>query len=447
MQFSPSNRGSGTVLVILGLVSLVLTSCSKDSASDVHAANAYNAAPFAKKDARHLVSLAGQPNVLSKIVLGRAELRPIDLTIEATAQLHANANSVTRVSAPIAGKVLEVKACLGDLVHKGQLLVTITSQEVGALITDLFRVETEIDSDLAKELMQIEYDSKETSAELALCSKQFERAKKLIDEKIGSMASLEAAQTEVEKHELMIAALQAKKKKAINIAEEKKKMAQVSLEQKLMVLGMPRATINEIMRKRSVVNSVPIHTPQTGIVLERDVNVGELVEPSKSLFVVDDINDLWLVADIFEQDVAHVRVGQNIEFKVDSFPREKFKGKLSFVAGAIDPETRTLPVRAVVLNPDFRLKPKMFARMKIFAERHKVLTIPKQAVQDAGSFKVVYVPTKTPQVFEERRIKVGEESGDFLEVIDGIKPGDSLVVIGSFTLRSQILKEDRKDAS
>ncbi len=414
----------------------------------LNAANAFNRPPQAKKDDKHLVSLAGQPTCLSKIVLGKAQFRPIDLTIEATAQLQPNANSVTRVSAPISGKVTEIKACLGDLVKKGQPLVTITSQEVGALITDLFKVETEIDSDLAKELMQIEYDLKETNAELALCAKQNERAKRLLEEKIGSMATLEAAQTEVEKHELMIGALQAKKEKATKIAEAKKKMAQVSLEQKLMVLGMPRQTIAEIMRKRSVVNCVPIYSPQTGIVLDRDVNVGELVEPSKALFVVDDINDLWLVADIFEQDVAHVRVGQSIEFKVDSFPNQKFKGKLSFVAGAIDPETRTLKVRAVVLNPTFKLKPKMFARMKIFAERHQVLAIPKQAVQDAGSFKVVYVPTKAPEVFEERRIKVGEDTGnDYLEVIDGIKAGEPLVVTGSFTLRSQILKEDRKDAS
>jgi len=170
--------------------------------------------------------------------------------------------------------------------------------------------------------------------------------------------------------------------------------------------------------------------------------LGELVDPSRTLFVVDDIDNLWLVADIFEQDVDYVSIGQDIEFTVDSFPDQRFKGKLDFVAGTINPETRTLAVRAVIPNPGCKLKPRMFVRMKILCGNHKVLAVPKKAVQDAGSEKVVYVQTSKTS-FEERPVHLGEESGDYVEILDGIRQGELVVTAGSFRLRSQSLKQSR----
>jgi cobalt-zinc-cadmium efflux system membrane fusion protein len=422
---------------------VLLTGCKSESLLSVHPANAYSGGPAkAPTHLKTIVSLAAQPNALSRIKVDTARIHPLDHLIEAGAQLQANANAVTRVSPPISGKVTAVNACVGDSVKKGQVIATITSQEIGSLVTDLFKAETDIDSQLASDKMQIDFEMKQTASELALCRKQFERAKLLLDEKIGSQASLESAQTEYEKHSYVIEALQQKKLKAEAIANDKKRLARASLEQKLMVLGMPSSTIAKILRDRSVVNMIPIQTPQTGIVLERNVNIGELVDPSKSLFVVDDIDNLWLVADIFEQDVQNVKAGQNIEFNVDCFPNKTFTGKLDFVAGTINPDTRTLAVRAVVGNPGLKLKPKMFARMKIFGEKRPVLAVPATAVQDAGSEKVVYIPLSNGE-FEERRITAGEEAGGYLEILKGLKNGEKVVVSGSFTLRSQALKQGR----
>ncbi len=427
------------------LLATVMAGCkSESSILPIHPAQAFNG-PQQRSTINpklNTVSLAAQPTALARIHSAAAEVRPIDLAIHATAQLQANANAVTRVSPPIAGKVTEIHACLGDTVKKGQVLACISSQEIGSLVTDLFKTETEIDSQLATDLMEIDFDLKQEDSSVALCKKQYERAKLLLDEKIGSQAALETAETEYEKHGLVIEALKQKKVKATNIANEKKRMARVSLQQKLMVLGMPPATITKIVSQRSIVNIVPIVTPQSGIVLERNVNLGELVDPSKSLFVVDDIDNLWLVADVFEHDIEKVKAGQDIEFQVDCFPKEVFKGKLDFVAGTINPDTRTLAVRAVVHNPNFKLKPKMFARMTIFCDKHAVLAVPAKSVQDAGSHKVVYIPLANG-AFEERKIKVGEEAGGYVEILKGLKAGDKVVVDGSFTLRSQTLKQGR----
>lgn len=426
---------------------LLLCGCKTETVLNHPSANAFSGAsvPSAKQDPAKLktiVSLAAQPGVLARIKIDTAKIHALEHIIEATAQLQPNANAVTRVSAPISGKVTAINASLGDSVKKGQVLATIASQEIGTLVTDLFKTETEIDSQLASDKMQIDFELKQAESEMTLCRKQLERAKTLLEEKIGSQASLETAETEFEKHDLVIDALKQKRLKAEAIAADKKRLARESLEQKLMVLGMPSSTIAKVLRDRSVVNMIPIQTPQTGIVLERNVNLGELVDPSKSLFVVDDIDNLWLVADIFEQDVESVRAGQKIEFKVDSFPNKVFFGRLDYVAGTINPDTRTLAVRANIANPGLKLKPKMFARMKIFGERRPVLAVPAGAVQDAGSGKVVYIPLSNDE-FEERRVTAGEEAGGYIEILKGLKSGDKVVASGSFTLRSQSLKQGR----
>lgn len=396
----------------------------------------------ATSDARVRVALRDGSSVIDTLTLDVVKQRQMPLYIEATGQLQANANSVTRISAPIAGKLLSVEACLGDTVSKGTTVATISSQELGVLVTDLFKQENDIDSDLSKELLQIDCDIKSLETDLALCKKQHNRATLLLEEKIGSQASVEASQAELTKHELNLEALKAKGERTSTIAEQKKKMARISLEQKLTLFGMPPESIKAILNGKSMISSIPIKTPQSGIVLERNINNGELVDPSTTLFVIDDIDNLWLVADIFEQDVDNVRVGQSIEFSVDSLPGKTFTGHLDYVAGTISPETRTLPVRAVIPNPGFKLKPKMFARMHIHVGNRQVLTIPKEAIQDAGSQTVVYVPI-SKHTFEERIVSLGNHASDYVEVVKGLKSNEKIVVHESFALRSQSLKQTR----
>src|SRR5262249_20414778 len=152
------------------------------------------------------------------------------------------------------------------------------------------------------------------------------------------------------------------------------------------------AEIDRILRAGQINPLVTVVAPETGIISERHINLGELVDPSKQLFTVANYRSIWLKADIYEKDIAKVREGQPIVLELDSFPGEKFHGVLDYVADSVNEDTRTLPVRAEVPNIGLKLKPKMFARMIIMVGEHQVLTIPKSAVQDAGSYKVVYIP-------------------------------------------------------
>ena len=404
--------------------------------------------------ATHMLSALGNPlltidpesDILRKVTYETVTMRQLPIKIEATGQLQANANAVSRISAPTPGKVVSVSASLGDLVKKGQTVAVITSQEIGGLVTDLYKEETDIDSDLSRDIQQIEFEIEQNQTQLNLCRKQYERAKVLLDERIGALANVETAQTELEKHELAVQALNAKRESTKQIAEQRKHRSRQCLEQKLSILGMPDSAIKAVLNKRDLVNSIPLVTPQTGIVLERDVNVGELIDPSRTIMVEDDIDNLWLVADVFEQDVKHMRVGQPVEFWIDSFPGESFSGRLDYVAGTINPETRTLAVRAVIPNPGFRLKPKMFARLKIDVGTKSALMIPANAVQTAGSKKVVYLPTSSGSsdnkgAFEERVIEPGETVDGFTIVKSGLEEGERVVVNESLALRTLSLNK------
>ncbi len=432
-----------SVSLLLFYVCLFCQACHEKSEADVFSQPTKACCQDRKTaDGSTRVTVETECNALKQIQTEVVGQHSLAFVIEATGELQPNANAVTRVSAPITGKVAAVHASVGDYVKPGQVIATITSQEIGNLVTDLFKTETEIETELSKDLLEIDCDLKQNEAELTLCQKQYDRAKLLIDEKIGSQAGLEAAQTMLEKHRLTIAALEEKKTRIKHVAEERVRMAGVAIEQRLSVLGMPERTIRDVLHNRTLVTSVPIETAQAGFILERNVNPGELVDPSRMLFVVDDIDSLWLVADIFERDVQYVKRGELIEFTVDSFPKQTFRGKLDFVGGSMNPETRTLAVRALIPNPGMKLKPKMFARMKILAGHHQALSIPKSAVQDAGSDKVVYVPVSNTE-YIERKVVLGEEADHYVEVLDGLKPGERIVAKGACGLRSQCLKQER----
>lgn len=376
---------------------------------------------------------------IENISTDKVESKFLPLIVEATGQLQPNSSSVTRIAAPVNGKIMSINCALGEMVKKGKTLATISSQELNELITDLFKNENEANSDLSKELLSIECELKQAKAEEVLCRKQYNRAKLLLEEKISPVSAVEALETELEKHKNNIQALDEKDKKLRKLTADKIQLAQQGFRQKLLLLGMSDVSITTILEERRVVNTVPLFTPQSGFVLERNVNVGELVDSSKTLFIVDDIDTLWLTADIFEQDIKHVKTGQKIEFTVDSYPNEKFQGNLDFVAGTINQDTRTLSVRAVITNPGLKLKPKMFARMRINTGNNKVFGIAKAAIQSAGSHKVVYVQ-KAGRHFEERSVKLGEEFGEYVEILEGLNSGEQVVTKGSFDLRSHFLR-------
>jgi cobalt-zinc-cadmium efflux system membrane fusion protein len=314
------------------------------------------------------------------------------------------------------------------------------SQDIEQAEADLLQNASQVRADCKRDLLQIDSDITQGQAQMGLSQSTYMRVKGLLDEKIASRADYEAAKTQYDKDKISLDALNTKRQATVSLSKERLTLLTEPIKQKLRLLGTSDKQIEQVIKTGEINPVVPIVSPEAGIVTERLINVGELADPTKPLFTIADFNSVWLKADVYEKDISKVKVGQPIELEVDSFPGEKFRGRLNYVADSVNPDTRTLTVRAEVPNPGSKLKPKMFARMRIFVGNSQVLTIEKNAVQDADEDKVVYVPMGAGK-FREQKVKLGGESGNLDEVIAGVKNGDPIVIKGSFELRSEALKQ------
>jgi multidrug efflux pump subunit AcrA (membrane-fusion protein) len=388
---------------------------------------------------KHLVKLPKDAEKEDALGYDEVRNRRLEVPVTVTGEVLADANTQTHVTTPVTGRVTKIVVSIGDFVKKDDKLLWVRSTDIQQAETDLLQNAQQVRSDLKQNLVQIDCDMATAEASVKLDEKVFARLKSLFEEKIASQADYQTAETVLTKDQISLASLHRKRDAMISLSAEKLKLVTEPVKTKLRLLGVTDAEIHELEKTQVVDPVVDVNAPESGFVVERLVNVGELIDPSKPLFTIGDFDTVWLKADVFEKDIPKVQKGQSIDLSVDSFPNKVFHGKLDYVANQVDADTRTLAVRAAVSNPQSLLKPKMFARMTIHVGEHTVLAIPKTAVQDGRTAKVVYVPTG-PDVFEERKIEVGAESGDYVEVVSGLKSGERVVTKGSFNLRAEAVR-------
>ncbi|RPH75380.1 MAG: efflux RND transporter periplasmic adaptor subunit, partial [Nitrospiraceae bacterium] len=180
-------------------------------------------------------------------------------------------------------------------------------------------------------------------------------------------------------------------------------------------------------------------------VIARDLTKGELVETTHKLFAVADLSTVWVVANVSEKDVSYVQhaaavPNQPVEVYVAAYPDEVFQGTVSYVGDVLDSVTRTMQVRLRLANPTGRLKPEMFATIRVSSEpTSDILVVPETAVQHDRDRSFVFVQ-REPGVFEARTVRLGEKNGTVVEVLEGVREGEAVVMEGAFTLKSELLK-------
>ena len=424
------------VALSIGILPCLLSACETGQTHTIPPAPV----PAVMQNGDDIIDLSSDAQKLAGMRFGHTENKILDLSVKCNGEVLADANLMRHVTTPVAGRVEEVLVNIGDHIEEGKPLLNIRSTDIEQMESDLLQNEGQVRADLKRDLLQIDSDLATTQEGLKLSESTFNRLKSLVEEKIASQADFEAARTAMEKDKINLSSLKRKREATVSLSNEHMRLVTEPIQQKLRILGVSDSDLAKLLRTRQFDPIVPVRAPESGIISDRLVNVGELVDTSKALFVIGDFHDVWLKADVYEQDVSKVHQGQPIELEVDSFPGHRFAGRLNFVADSLTPENRTLAVRAEVPNPGLMLKPKMFARMRILIGEHRVLTIPKDAVQDAGTEKVVYLPLSQGK-FEERRVKLGMESGNFVEVVSGVKAGDKVVTKGSFDLRAESLRE------
>ena len=324
-------------------------------------------------------------------------------TVETPGQLVPDEDHTARLSAPARGRVVAVRVNVGDRVSRGQVLVTLQSQDAMAAGADQTKATAELTS---------------RRAAASYANSAYARAQRLLELKAISRQEVERARTD---DELARAAL----------AQAETELDRV--QRVLTHLGVDAATSEIVLR-----------SPLSGVVLSREAVPGSVVDPGAPLVTVTDSRSLSLQVAATEAVASTLRSGAPLRFTVPAFPGDEFEARVANVGGALDPTTRTLPVRARVDNTAGRLRPQMFATVWIESGAARTgVSVPDGALQLLDERPVVFVARPDAQGgarFERRDVEVGAKVGNQVQIVRGLTVGDVIVTEGAFLVKSEFAR-------
>ena len=313
---------------------------------------------------------------------------------EFPATVQANANELAEVTTLIRGRVEKVHVDVGQDVKKGALLALLHSIDLGVAEGDYLKAEARLHE-----------------AELAHA-----RAKELYENKAISLA-------ELLRREAAMRTAQAE-------AHETKN--------RLELLGVAQKEIERLDQEHTIKADVPLRAPFDGRVIMRNITRGEVVETQQKFFTVANLTNVWVVGNVPEKDVRFIRKDQRVDVILAAYPHAIFSGTITYIGDTLDPATRTMRLRVTAPNPDRLLKPEMFAVMRVYAASSPdELSLPIEAVQNGPAGMMVFVQRGAGE-FEARAVKLGDEQGDLVQVLDGVRAGELVVTKGAFALKSEM---------
>ncbi len=195
--------------------------------------------------------------------------------------------------------------------------------------------------------------------------------------------------------------------------------------------------IAALVKTGEVRRSISFRSPVAGIVTEKKALQGMRFMPGEALYQVTDLASVWVMADVFEQDIAQVRLGAMATVRLNAYPEQRFQGRITYIYPTLNAETRTVPVRVELANPRQLLKPAMFAQVELqVGSGAKVLTVPETAVIDTGTRRLVLVQLQEGR-FEPREVQLGERSESHVQVLAGLREGELVVVAANFLIDAE----------
>ncbi|HEV2131049.1 MAG TPA: efflux RND transporter periplasmic adaptor subunit, partial [Longimicrobiaceae bacterium] len=196
---------------------------------------------------------------------------------------------------------------------------------------------------------------------------------------------------------------------------------------RLLLWDISPAQIQQIERTGQVRRTLTLHAPFTGFVVEKNVQQGQSVQPGEALYRLADLAQVWVEADVYEQDLRFVRLGEPVSVEIAAYPAERFTGRVSYIYPEVRPDTRTARVRIQLANPGGRIKPGMFAMVQLDApEAERALLVPRDAVMRTGTRDIVFVE-QSPGTYELREVRVGSEVNGNVQIVSGLLAGERVV--------------------
>jgi cobalt-zinc-cadmium efflux system membrane fusion protein len=407
-------RSSRRVLGSCAVAALLFAGCSK---SDSKSPSTENDSP--KTDS--LAAMADMPDMAAKgpaapiaftsaqIQHGGVKWGPVSMgTASGTAvipgEVTPNEDRTARLGAPVGGRILTVPVRPGDHVSKGQLLVTMQSPEAGMAQSDVAKADAEL-------------SARKAEAQYAASARA--RADRLLALKAIPRQDYELAISDDEHARAAVAQAEAEARRA-------------------------RATAEQLSVGATTSGEVALRAPSSGVVLSRTAVPGTVVDAGAPLVVITEPSQLWLIINAPEQLAALFHRDGRVRFTVPAYPADTFPARIDAVGAGLEPETRTLTVRAVVANRDGRLKPRMLANTIVEgAGRTTAAFVPDDAVQMLQGKPHVFL-VRTDEnggaTFTPREIVIGARSGGRVAILHGLAAGDVVVVAGSFAVKAEVEK-------
>jgi Cu(I)/Ag(I) efflux system membrane fusion protein len=207
--------------------------------------------------------------------------------------------------------------------------------------------------------------------------------------------------------------------------------------ERLRLMDVAEHQIEELRRTRQVKKQLHIHAPAAGIVINVGVREGQYVTPRDELYAIADLRKVWVLVDIYEEELPWVRVGDEAQMTIMAAPGATFTGRLTYIYPYAESATRTVKARLEFENPELLLKPNMFADVTIQASaRREAVAVPAEAIVRSGLREQVFV-VRGPGKFEPREVTIGVSSDGWMEIRDGVAPGEQVVVSAQFLIDSE----------
>ena len=354
----------------------------------------------------------------AKIQTSPLSVMDIELQITIPAQFKARNQSIERIYSPIDGKITNVFVEPGAILKVGQPIVQIKSDAI-----------SQIQLEFLEKILDIDANINELRAQYNLSLQNYNRERTLYNEKISSRADYEAANAQLRKDKANLDALSIKRSSLINVYRQR--------------LAVYSGTIDNVIKTKQIYPYITIKATKNGVLLERKVNPGEIVEQNRELFNLADLKTIWLVGYAFEKDSPYLHLGEAVTGTIEE-STETINGVLSYVSPILDNTTKTLEVRADIPNKNFKIKPNMYAEMYVNTGIAHVLAIPTDAVEKFGDYNFAYVKI-APHTYEERKVETGKKNDQYTEVLSGIKAGEKVVTRGSFELLGESIKKQEAE--
>ncbi|MGJ5815406.1 efflux RND transporter periplasmic adaptor subunit [Paludibaculum fermentans] len=338
------------------------------------------------------LSVRVSPALRTQLRVGQPAWENVRGSLSVAGRVEADETRLSRAGSPVAGRITALEAVEGQRVTRGQVLAILNSTDLADGQFGFLRAQ-----------------SQELLAQRALV-----RARQLVDAGVIGVAESQRREAEHAQYSVEFA----------------------TWRDRLRVMGMPPDAIAALERTRTVNSLSQVVANIEGVILERKVTTGQIVQPADTLFVIADLSQVWLVADVPEQAAGLIQAGKALEGDIPALPGSTVRGQLSFVSAIVSPETRTVRVRMDLPNPGLLYKPAMLANIRLQDRPERKLVVPATAVVREGNQDYIFLETKADE-FLMKPVLLSDELRDKRVVAEGVEPAQRIVLDGAFHLNNE----------